>query len=256
MIGNIVGALPMAALWDGLQRRAWPESTLQRLTESLPRRGPVASFEQSWRNERSTMVHEFGAIPRLASEGVSMERLPGWMLASWLDWQRVGCVRLMQPSLDVAQAARTPALRDRLHQADEAIRRLPDRPLDWLAASAVPHVEKLFPNLLHREAQLDLARTAIAIERYRLAHDTLPATLAALVPAYLPAVPTDVIDGTPLHYRPDPDGRGFNLYSVGLDGDDDGGRPAAGRPAALFSAETNGDLVWPRYLPSRPAPTS
>ena len=51
-------------------------------------------------------------------------------------------------------------------------------------------------------AQVYLSETALAIERYRLAHhDQLPATLQDLVPAYLPAVPADPFDGKPLRYQ-------------------------------------------------------
>lgn len=70
-------------------------------------------------------------------------------------------------------------------------------------------------------AQLRIAHTALAVERYRLAHGTLPENLSELVPALLPAVPRDPFTGEPLHYvRRQP---GFTVYSVGPDGRDDGG---------------------------------
>lgn len=71
-------------------------------------------------------------------------------------------------------------------------------------------------------AQVEVAATALAVERYRLAHQRLPETLDQLVPAYVTAVPADPFDGAPLRYkRLD---RGFLVYSVGEDGRDDGGR--------------------------------
>ena len=51
-------------------------------------------------------------------------------------------------------------------------------------------------------ALLDAARTALAIERYRQAHNRLPQRLADLVPQYLDAVPIDPSCGEPLQYTP------------------------------------------------------
>jgi hypothetical protein len=76
-------------------------------------------------------------------------------------------------------------------------------------------------------AQLEVAKVLLAVERYRLAHASLPETLERLVPDYLAAVPADPFDGAPLRYQRLT--RGFVVYSVGEDGKDDGGRklPAA-----------------------------
>jgi hypothetical protein len=63
---------------------------------------------------------------------------------------------------------------------------------------------------------------AVALERYRRDRGAYPASLDALVPAYLPAVPLDRCTGRPLLYRL---AGGLPLvYSTGPDGDDDGGR--------------------------------
>ncbi|HWQ91866.1 MAG TPA: hypothetical protein VN673_09350, partial [Clostridia bacterium] len=70
-------------------------------------------------------------------------------------------------------------------------------------------------------ARMRVAQTALAVERYRLAHQgALPESLDDLTPACLPKLLTD-LDGTPLHYQKRP--AGFIVYSTGLDGVDDGG---------------------------------
>jgi type II secretory pathway pseudopilin PulG len=71
-------------------------------------------------------------------------------------------------------------------------------------------------------AQLRTAQTGLAIERYRLAAGKLPDTLAELIPAYLDAVPKDPFDGKDLRYKKLE--TGFVVYSIGEDGDDDGGK--------------------------------
>ena len=67
--------------------------------------------------------------------------------------------------------------------------------------------------------------------------------LAALVPEFLTAIPHDPMSGKLLIYRLRPDGA-FLLYSVGLDGRDDGGdpRPGAGGKPGLWEGL---DAVWP-----------
>jgi len=71
-------------------------------------------------------------------------------------------------------------------------------------------------------AQLRSAQVGLAIERYRLATDKLPDTLADLLPAYLDTIPKDPFDGKDLRYKKLE--AGFVVYSIGEDGNDDGGK--------------------------------
>lgn len=64
---------------------------------------------------------------------------------------------------------------------------------------------------------------AIAIERYRLSKGAFPERLEELTPAYLPATPVDPFDLQPLRYLQSE--KGYILYSVGINGKDDGGMP-------------------------------
>jgi hypothetical protein len=72
------------------------------------------------------------------------------------------------------------------------------------------------------QANIRLATTALAVERFRLNQRRLPEDLKELTPRFLDAVPTDPFDGAPLRYRRLD--RGYVIYSVGEDGRDDGGR--------------------------------
>ena len=72
-------------------------------------------------------------------------------------------------------------------------------------------------------ARLRAAQTAIAIERYRLAHDQPPETLAMLAPTCLKTVPTDPFDPASAGLRYKKLTKGYVVYSVGEDGKDDGG---------------------------------
>jgi hypothetical protein len=67
-----------------------------------------------------------------------------------------------------------------------------------------------------------VAATALAIERFRLGHTNgLPERLEHLAPAYCRAPPADPYDGKPLRYQTH--GSSYVVYSIGSDGEDDGG---------------------------------
>ena len=87
----------------------------------------------------------------------------------------------------------------------------------------------------------DLARTGIALERYRLAHGEFPESLDAIAPYFMEKIPHDIINGQPLHYRRTDDGQ-FVLYSVGWDEKDDGGEVAFNTDGTADLQ--NGDWVW------------
>jgi hypothetical protein len=86
-----------------------------------------------------------------------------------------------------------------------------------------------------------LARTACALERYRLVHGTYPAGLDSLVPQFLESVPHDVIDGAPLRFEC-ADGSQFRLYSVALSGIDEHSWPR--KPAVKGWETKEGYWAW------------
>jgi hypothetical protein len=114
------------------------------------------------------------------------------------------------------------------------------------------------------EARRRIIITALALERHHLRHGSYPDSMNELVPEFLKQPPTDFMDGKPLRYKKTGDGH-FALYSVGLDGIDDGGRLELRRKysdglvdaltrssgiGGVGSANQNrnagGNIVWPR----------
>jgi hypothetical protein len=66
------------------------------------------------------------------------------------------------------------------------------------------------------------SRIAVAIARYRLAHaGAVPGRLDDLVPQFLAAVPADPLSEAPMMFLSEPGA--YTIYSVGMDGKDDGG---------------------------------
>ncbi|MCC6698961.1 MAG: hypothetical protein IT365_25285 [Candidatus Hydrogenedentes bacterium] len=100
-----------------------------------------------------------------------------------------------------------------------------------LAAIMAPAYGRTYEAEWRIRTQFDIARTAFAVERYRLAKSRLPETLDELVPIYLPEIPMDYYDRGktvgrrlqgPLRYRQLAEDS-FVVYSVGADGEDDQG---------------------------------
>lgn len=146
---------------------------------------------------------------------------------------------LYQPTWNLTLLNRTIAILDRQHRSIERERvaradallmkiEFPDAD-DAFRASDPKHVDMLHRGYNTRDAHYHLARTALAVERYRLTEGRLPQALTDLpVPAgdwnYL----ADPFAEANLRYRPDPTwSPGFALYSVGPDGHDDDGIPAS-----------------------------
>jgi hypothetical protein len=109
--------------------------------------------------------------------------------------------------------AEQPAL---FKEAEEAQKRLP------LLARYISSGAARVAQAYHRDqAMLQAAILMVAAERFRRARGRWPESIGELVPTYLAAVPIDPFDGQPMRLRRRADG--LVLYSVGLDGVDNGG---------------------------------
>lgn len=138
---------------------------------------------------------------------------------------RIACQGLLDEALRVTLATQKLS-EGQLKRLDEAVA-LATRP-DTLARvwlyeeSTAPGTDPLdqlqtvYITEAESQAQLLLSRTAIAIERHLLEHGTLPDSLDAVVPTYLPTVPIDPLIGDALGYRKND--KSYAVYSVGKDG--------------------------------------
>jgi hypothetical protein len=90
-----------------------------------------------------------------------------------------------------------------------------------LAALTVPAMRGVGQAGVRDRTVMVCACGLLAVERFRRAQQRWPATLAELIPTYLPAVPIDPYSGGPLLYKVFDDG--VAVYSAGKNGVDDGG---------------------------------
>jgi type II secretory pathway pseudopilin PulG len=126
------------------------------------------------------------------------------------------CLTLDSTSLDQA---------DQLQNDINAALAAPTGKLKIYSRMLLPALGKAIHKAAEDQARLRLAQTAVAIERYRRAHENQPPTdLAQLVPTYLPEVPSDPFDNKPLRYAVK--GSGYLLHSIGPDRIDQNGEEA------------------------------
>jgi hypothetical protein len=87
----------------------------------------------------------------------------------------------------------------------------------------LPAYDNLLKRIVMTSSEQDGVYLGLALELYHRQNHKWPESLAELAPKWLPEVPVDRVTGQPLHYRIVDDHP--LIYSVGLDGDDDNGRP-------------------------------
>lgn len=227
--------LALPSIWNGLSAHQWSEPQLQALDSALSKVKPLQELLEALRVE-VIRIHSWSRAP----------------FAEFMFQPRAGVVSLLERffSTGLVRLYASSALRmetelgsrivvEPPHFIQGPVPQLPAK-TGWLGRYEVSKSLMEFYRIRNARIQtyVDLARVALALERFRLKHGILPQTLSGLVPEFLTTVPLDVIGGVPLHYSPRPDGSGFILYSIGANGVDDGG-------VMNHSPEKDGDWVWP-----------
>jgi len=133
---------------------------------------------------------------------------------------------------------------ENLNEDLERKARSPKKFLYLLTVISIPNFEPAFASCARAETRRRMTIAAIALQRYQLKRGQFPSTLDALVPEFLRNVPIDCMSGRALHYRLSADGR-FNLYSVGEDGQDNGGDPTPVPGPQKPGLWEGRDAVWP-----------
>jgi hypothetical protein len=86
----------------------------------------------------------------------------------------------------------------------------------------LPALDQAFVKALEAQHQVEIAKLAIALERYYLANKAYPEELTELTPTFTSKAPIDPMTGESWKYER-LESNGFFLYSLGKDGEDDGG---------------------------------
>ena len=241
-------------MWQGLTDARWTEAQVRQMQDQLAQIDVLAGYQRCLVGERIMGTDFIDALERERAWGWWMNRQenffgvnPLWFIpAGWFDQNKVAYVRLnnsyAMPAID--------AVGRRFHREKalaHADRNDADVGKKW-NLFAFGGMDRSF----HKEAalkfaiaqtQIDLATIACGLERYKLKEGRYPEALGSLVPAYLAALPHDLIDGKPLRYRTADNG--FVLYSIGYNQTDEGGEVITKTGTGIRAwIPEEGDWVW------------
>lgn len=268
---EITDAFATELIWEALQSGGWTEERLARLAAGASGGEEINAAMRSFEVERALapLVFEsarqspagraiafrlhgldlFGerSVPAPSEWGVQLHSFLWW--AAWSYHDEARTLALWRTFLASAPAIGVDHSWTKFNAAYPRMRAEAGGLTEWrrsfsdmLSPSSAWYV---LSSLTRSETERQMALTALALRRWELREKKLPSNLEALAPALLAAPPIDYMDGRPLRYHLNKDG-GYTLYSVGLDGRDDGGDPATtggnGRVRSIWGGR---DAVWP-----------
>jgi hypothetical protein len=185
----------------------------------------------------------FNVSANILADGFRKRRMPWWAkLPGWIQQNKASIPKGSDKFVEVIASHSSPQFSANLAQIKNTPKNSGWNPYNQLAHMIQENVGRIINDMVPDTNHLTLALAACALERYWLAHSNYPDTLAELVPTYLDKVPLDIIDGQPLRYRRTENGR-FTLYSIGLDGKDDGGKSVDPK-----ASDSPGDWAWPQPI--------
>jgi len=255
--------ITLQPVWEGLAEHQWSDAQLAALDAELAKLDFPADYEFSVRSERAAHVKivdwleqkrsRFWELFSMFNEdernlmnnfGLTVEiyLMPkGWYYQSQIvlsQVQQQWVLPMVNPELQTVspQAAR---------ESTNAVGSLRPSGINLFARLLLPELGNYANRIAYGQTAVNLARVAIALERYQLAHGEYPGSLDALTPQFMKKIPHDVIGGQPLKYHREADGR-FVLYSVGWNETDDGGVVAFTKGQTPTVDISQGDWVW-RY---------
>jgi hypothetical protein len=263
--------IELQAVWEGLNRHKWSDAQLAAIEQELGKLDFLADGQLAMRGERNTELAEIDYLRRHRPyHETERSVLRAFMAPGESDYQRkanreemlTDIYRCLAPSGSFYQNmvifgntfqqwslnTTDPVKHEAFPQTQEAgskfIGSLPHKYSNSLARDLLPGSFATTSRMCHAQETTDLARTACALERYRLADGEYPETLDALAPQFIDNIPHDIIGGKPLHYRRTADGK-YLLYSVGWNEVDDAGKIGLRDPGSHYINLRLGDWVWP-----------
>lgn len=246
--------LALQPVWEGTQEHLWSDAQLRELDEDLSGLDFLADFESAVRSERSFQLKTMEYLRRTREAGMVGEdviptlseiRLRFSPDSVYYDNELALARTCQEWLLPIANPERHCVSLEAIRSASANIDQMRE---DWtynnvLAALLLPSYETCAQRYSYAQSCVDMARIGCALERYRLTERQYPESLNALAPRYMKSVPSDIVNRQPLIYRRADNG-GDVLYSVGLNGKDDGGTVYVQAHSKTEIDYVDGDWVW------------
>jgi len=248
-------AITLQPVYEGLAQHRWSDAQLMELERTLARQDFLADFQLAMKGEKIMAIQTFER-QRITRESKQWAESSGtnklvtisyrFMPSAYFYQNELAFAQMHQkyilPLIDQRNRIVAPAALRQSQAAVEAQKKHCFWPYQAQAVMVIPAISACVKKMTVIQSQVDLARVACALERYRLAHGNYPETLDALAPQFIEELPHDLINGQPLHYRRTEGGQ-FILYSVGWNEMDDGGKIVFFTKGGSVNLE-KGDWVW------------
>jgi hypothetical protein len=233
LVQNSNLSMTWPVIGDGLERHAWTDDQLAALSSELSRIDLMARFSDALRGERALLfqidlkrlsevlfVQSFDA-GKLKNPTALRAAATLWP-AGWLNEDKAEYIGTIQRYIDAVNNPKelptTLADIEAALSGSSAWNKIRN-PLSYRTMPAILGVAK---KIAFTQTILRSLAPACAVERYRMAHGRLPATLEDLVPAFLASIPTDPLTGKPLCYKPS-ESSSYLIYGTGWDQTDNAG---------------------------------
>ncbi|MCK4999361.1 MAG: hypothetical protein KAS23_07495 [Anaerohalosphaera sp.] len=216
-------ALCVLNLQDVMNRVSFTEEQLTLLQKQFAEMHNINAFHDSLIGERCSII-EFWKLPPAEQKEYSMQPKSIQLLYSLSGLKQKDALLCLDYFEKYINAAKLP-----LHERCEVFTEIDHDFRFGQLLELHLYLYNMVPFTMTKMNRVDLlvngdlkcAKTALAIERYRRKHQTIPNSLEALVPHFITEVPRDPFDNKPLRYiKLD---NGFTIYSIGDDGIDNGG---------------------------------
>jgi hypothetical protein len=245
----------LGGVWDGLYRGHWSDTELAAIETDLASFNLLADYQWNLSGERGFMNDAFarmrasdpatlemlGAIQNSGGPAMvaHLTRVPGYIHFNQLRLNHYFDERIERIDPLAMRLRGQPADSDLKTLKEEAT--FLERAFFSLTLLTAPALENVEQSCVHGQTMIDLARLACALERARRADGVYPATLESLVPNHISALPREIATGQLFRYQKSDDER-FLLYSVGINGKDEGGATKSDGESSNFRERP--DWVW------------
>ena len=260
MVRMAVLQIAIQPIYEGLANHEWSDSQLAELDSGLSKFDLLDAYRFSTHNEVimiQAVMDYFrrhpGEIADLMGDTSNRPKPPGPIVANlmpggWFYQNELRYVRGVEdyylPAIDTSQGVLSPSSMRRAETATEAETHHVNG-YNVFERMLLPYLSEPAISFAYGQNSVNLARVAIALERFRLARGQYPDSLDVLSPQFIVFFPHDIINGQPLHYRRTGDGQ-FILYSVGWNETDDNGVVITDKRSIDGVDRKQGDWVW-RY---------
>ncbi|MEO6847246.1 MAG: type II secretion system protein GspG, partial [Chthoniobacterales bacterium] len=263
MIRNACLPMAISAIWEGIERHVWTTDQLQAFEDHLAKEDLPASMVLSLRGERglfnqhtSDMIasHEWEKVKKSAKATEAApedDKKRDWYFSpvlmfcteNWLRGEMTYTSRKEQDIIDKLEEKPREINSQKFSFLE--VRNLQDLTMQqrshMLYYMAVGSLKASITKSAQVQAQVDMARIACALERYKMAKGEYPENLNALVPDYIEKLPNDVASAKSYRYRLNTTDK-FTLWSIGFDGVDDNATPV--KKAPNITEIEKGDWAW------------